>query len=51
MKFPVKISPDDNGEYLGTFPDIPEAVTSGEHVGGDGSEVAGVGRHCVAPVW
>ncbi len=30
MKFPVKISLDDNGEYLVTFPDIPEAVTSGE---------------------
>lgn len=30
MKFPVEIGLDDNGEYLVTFPDIPEAVTSGD---------------------
>ncbi|RPD83132.1 type II toxin-antitoxin system HicB family antitoxin [Neisseria weixii] len=30
LVYPYKISPDDNGTFLVTFPDIPEAVAVGE---------------------
>ena len=29
LDYPVKLSPDDNGTVLVTFPDVPEAVTFG----------------------
>ena len=30
MKFPVTLTPDENGGFVVTFPDIPEAITQGE---------------------
>ena len=30
MKYPINIAPDDNGQYLVTFPDIPEAATAAD---------------------
>jgi antitoxin HicB len=29
-RYPVKLTPDDNGTILATFPDVPEAVTFGD---------------------
>lgn len=28
--YPVKLTPDDNGTFLVTFPDVPEAITAGD---------------------
>ncbi len=30
MKFPVKLTPSEEGGFVVTFPDIPEAITQGE---------------------
>ena len=30
LTFPVELSPDDNGTFLATFPDVPGAVTFGD---------------------
>jgi antitoxin HicB len=30
MRYPVTITPDDNGTFLVTFPDVPEAITFGD---------------------
>jgi antitoxin HicB len=30
-KYPVKLTPDDNGTLVVTFPDVPEAITFGEN--------------------
>lgn len=30
MRYPVKITPDDNGTFMVTFPDVPEAITYGD---------------------
>lgn len=30
MKYPIDIKPDTNGQYLVTFPDIPEATTAAD---------------------
>lgn len=30
MKYPINIEPDTNGQYLVTFPDIPEAATAAD---------------------
>jgi len=30
MKFPVRLTADDNGTLLVTFPDLPEAITAGQ---------------------
>lgn len=32
MKFPVTLTPDDEGGFVVTFPDIPEAITQGNTI-------------------
>lgn len=31
LKYPVVLTPDSNGQWLVTFPDVPEAVTAGDN--------------------
>jgi antitoxin HicB len=30
MQYPIKLTRDTNGQYLVTFPDVPEAITAGD---------------------